>query len=448
MIAQWFKKWWKHANQADLPRIYTQKEHGITRDSISPGARRVCEVLHKNGFSAFVVGGAVRDLLLNRTPKDFDVATNATPEEVRRAFKNARIIGRRFKIVHVLMNHETIEVTTFRAKGEGHTTDEGRLLSDNRFGSQEEDAARRDFTVNALYYDPLKETVMDYFNGVADLKNKKLVVIGKPVDRFREDPVRMLRAVRLSAKLQMEIEQSSAQPIFKMAKLLENEPPARLFDETVKVFTCGQSLKCLRQLREFGLASGVLPLLDAVLTHAEGKKFIRLALGNTDRRVLQGKGISTGFLFATLLWQETRSLWEEYKKEDNLINALHRAADEVLEKRAEKLAVPRRILGDVRDIWALQPRFEKRVKSRAYKLLAQSRFRAAFDFLGLRAQTGEVPQELWQWWEDFQYADEATRAQMLQALEIHFPLHKKRRRFRKKPQREPSSTVTDDFFSK
>lgn len=442
VIVQWVKKWWKNANQADLPKIYTSKEHSISRDSISSAARRVCEVLHKNGFSAFVVGGAVRDLLLNRTPKDFDVATNATPEEVRRAFKNARIIGRRFKIVHVVMNHETIEVTTFRAKAEGHTTDEGRLLSDNRFGSQQEDAARRDFTVNALYYDPLTETLTDYFNGVLDLKNKKLVTIGNPADRFREDPVRMLRAVRLSAKLQMEIETKSAQLILKMMNLLENEPPARLFDETVKVFTCGQSLKCLRQLREFGLAKSVLPLLDVVLAHAEGKKFIRLALGNTDRRVLQGKGISTGFLFATLLWQEARALWEEYKKEDNLINALNRAMDEVLEKRAEKLAVPRRVLGDVRDIWALQPRFEKRVKGRAHKLLAQARFRAAFDFLGLRAQTGEVPQELWQWWEDFQYADDSVRAQMLEDLEGQHPQRKRRRRFRKRTRESHSSTVT------
>lgn len=413
-------------------KVYSPREHGITRDSISPGARRVCEILRKNHFEAFVVGGAVRDLLLNIPPKDFDVATNATPDEVCDCFQRARKIGRRFKIVHVAMNHETIEVTTFRAKGQGRTTDEGRLMSDNQFGNQKEDATRRDFTVNALYYDPVNETITDYFDGVSDLKNRQIVAIGEPIERYREDPVRMLRAVRLSAKLQMTIAKDTAAPIFEMAKLLENEPPARLFDETVKVFTCGQSLKCLRQLREFRLDKGLLPLLDAVIAYPEGRKFIRLSLGNTDRRIAQGKGISTGFLFATLLWQQVRERWERLKESAPLVEALNAAMDEVLENRASKFAVPRRILGDVRDIWALQPRFEKRQARRAYNLLAQSRFRAAFDFLSLRQQVGEVSEELVRWWDDFQYADEKTRARMLADLPASARGIKKRRRLKQK----------------
>lgn len=415
-------------------QIYSLKEHGIARDFISPGARRVCEILRKNKFEAFVVGGAVRDLLLNISPKDFDIATNATPDEVCDCFQRARKIGRRFKIVHVVMNHETIEVTTFRTKGHGRTTHEGRLMNDNQFGNQKEDAARRDFTVNALYYDPVSETLIDYFHGVEDLKNRQIVTIGEPAVRYREDPVRMLRAVRLSAKLHMTIAKGSASPIFEMANLLENEPPARLFDETVKIFTCGQSLKCLRLLREFRLDKGLLPLLDAVVAYPQGRKFIRLALGNTDRRIAQGKGISTGFLFATLLWQEVRERWEHLSSQMHGVEALRVAMQEVLENRAQHLAVPRRILGDVRDIWALQPRFEKRTARRAYNLLAQSRFRAAFDFLSLRCQMGEVSEELMQWWDDFQYADEKTRTKMLADLPSHVREKKYRQRRKKKSQ--------------
>lgn len=433
MIGNWLKNWWANGKKNNAPIIYSKKKHGIGKDSISPAAYRICEILHQNGFEAFVVGGAVRDLLLHRQPKDFDVATNATPDELRKIFERSRIIGRRFKIVHVLLHHETIEVTTFRAKSKARTTDEGRLINDNQFGTQQEDATRRDFTVNALYFDPLQETITDYFNGVSDLKNKKLVVIGHAQERFREDPVRMLRAVRLSAKLQMDIEEKSARLIVQMADLLKNEPPARLFDETVKIFTCGQSLKCLRALRQFQLDKGLLPLLDAVIAYPNGRKFIRLALGNSDRRIAQGKGISAGFLFATLLWQEVRFLWENDQQEENKIQALNRAIEEVLEKRAVMLAVPRRILGDVRDIWALQPRFEKRQKNRAYKLLAQSRFRAAFDFLSLRQQVGEVSEELVCWWEDFQFSDDSTRAQMLADLAPVQKGNKKRRRKKKKP---------------
>ena len=288
------------------PAVIPVANHGITRDRVSSGSRRVCETLQSHGHKAFVVGGAVRDLLIGADPKDFDVATDATPEQIRRYFRRSRIIGRRFQIVHVMMGQETLEVTTFRGTlGDDVKTDEhGRVLHDNVFGSQAEDAARRDFTANALYYDPATEAVVDYHHGVADLKQKTLRVIGEPRKRYREDPVRMLRAVRLAAKLGLIIDPAARKPIREMAELLENVPPARLFDEMLKLLTSGYSVQCLTQVREEGLHHGLLPLLDVILEQPLGEKFVMLSLASTDARVKQGKPISPGFLFATLLWHE------------------------------------------------------------------------------------------------------------------------------------------------
>ena len=295
------------------PAVIPVSSHGITRDRISSGSRRVCETLQEQGYKAYVVGGAVRDLLIGAEPKDFDVATNATPEEVRRAFRRSRIIGRRFQIVHVMMGHETIEVTTFRGTlGEDTKKDEhGRVLRDNVFGTQDEDAARRDFTVNALYYDPVTEAVIDYHHGVGDLKQKTLRMIGDPRARYREDPVRMLRAVRLAAKLGLIIDPEARKPIREMADLLENVPAARLFDEMLKLLISGHAVECITQLRDEGLHHGLLPLLDVILEQPLGERFVMLALASTDDRVLKGKGTSPGFLFATLLWHEVLAHWEQ-----------------------------------------------------------------------------------------------------------------------------------------
>ncbi|MFZ2269808.1 MAG: polynucleotide adenylyltransferase PcnB [Azonexus sp.] len=415
------------------PAVIPVSTHGITRDRLSPGSRRVCETLQGHGFKAYVVGGAVRDLLIGADPKDFDIATDATPEEVRRAFRRSRIIGRRFQIVHVMMGQETLEVTTFRGTLDEKTkTDEhGRVLHDNVFGSHAEDAARRDFTANALYYDPATEAVIDYHHGVGDLKQKTLRMIGEPRTRYREDPVRMLRAVRLAAKLGLLIDPEAKKPIREMAVLLENVPAARLFDEMLKLLTSGHSVKCITQLRDEGLHHGLLPLLDVILEQPMGEKFVMASLANTDARIRQNKGVSPGFLFATLLWHEVLAHWEKLKtKGDAKFPALYQAMDEVLDVQGEKLAITRRIAGDIKDIWSLQPRFEARAGKRPYALLEQPRFRAGYDFLLLRAESGEVEMELADWWTRFQSVEGDERAEMLQPEQA---ADKKRRRRRKKP---------------
>jgi poly(A) polymerase len=406
------------------------------------------ETLQEHGYLAYVVGGAVRDLLAGFTPKDYDVATNATPEQVRHCFRRSRIIGRRFQIVHVLMGSETIEVTTFRGhhseadkslakntthhNSKAHTDAQGRVLRDNVFGNQMEDAARRDFTVNALYYDPVSETIIDYHHGVADIKAKTLRMIGDPPTRYREDPVRMLRVVRLSAKLGLTIEPATARPIREMSELIGNVPPSRLFDEMLKLLTSGYAVKCVTQLRAEGLHHGLLPLLDVILEQPLGERFVMLALESTDRRVRENKPISPGFLFATLLWHEVLAKWAAIQaRGERGIPALFLAMDEVLDVQAEKLAITRRIAGDIKDIWALQPRFEQRSGKRPYGVLEQPRFKAGYDFLLLRGESGEIDSEISEWWTDFLDANDDARAAML--LPQQPGEAKKRRRRKRKP---------------
>jgi poly(A) polymerase len=351
------------ANRRSLP--WPSTACSVTTSVVAANAPS--QPCRKTATRPIIVGGAVRDLLAGLTPKDFDVATNATPEQVRHCFRRSRIIGRRFQIVHVNMGAETIEVTTFRGHhgeqggNKAQTDEQGRVLRDNVFGSQAEDAARRDFTVNALYYDPTSETIVDYHHGVADLQQKTLRMIGDPKTRYREDPVRMLRAVRLAAKLSLSIDPEARRPIREMGSLIENVPPSRLFDEMLKLLTSGHAVRCVTRLREEGLHHGLLPLLDVILDQALGERFVMLALETTDRRVREGRPISPGFLFATLLWHEVLAKWEPLKASgEPAIPALFVAMDEVLDVQAEKLAITRRIAGDIKDIWALQPRFEQR----------------------------------------------------------------------------------------
>ena len=430
------------ANSGDATVIGVNK-HGIRRDAVSSGSLRTVETLQQQGFKAYVVGGAVRDLIAGRKPKDFDVATNATPEQVRNCFRRSRIIGRRFQIVHVLMGAETIEVTTFRGHHDqqsshrAQTDSQGRVLRDNVFGSEKDDAMRRDFTVNALYYDPVAQTVVDYHQGLADLGNKTLRMIGSPATRYREDPVRMLRAVRLAAKLDFAIAPDTQQPIGELASLIENVPPSRLFDEMLKLLTSGHALKCLQRLRAEGLHHGLLPLLDVILEQPRGERFITLALENTDRRVREGRPISPGFLFATLLWHQVLTRWDTLKAAgERAIPALYQAMDEVLDAQADKLAITRRVAGDIKDIWALQPRFEQRSGKRPHGLLEQPRFKAGLDFLLMRGEAGEVDAALGQWWSDFLAADGATRTAMLLPQTADAP--KKRRRRKRKPAASPT----------
>ncbi len=393
-------------------------QHGIRRAHVSPGARRVCETLQQAGFMAYVVGGAVRDLIAGIEPKDYDVATNATPEQVRGVFRRSRLIGRRFQIVHVMQGAETLEVSTFRAAHDADTLKDahGRVLRDNVWGSMEEDAARRDFTINALYYDPTAEVVLDYHHGVQDLQRKTLRMIGDPRARYREDPVRMLRAVRFAAKLDLRLDPKVQAPIREMAELMDNVPVARLFDEMLKLLFSGHAVECVKRLRDEGLHHGLLPLLDVILDQPLGEKFVMLSLANTDERVRADKPVSPGFLFATLLWHEVLANWGKRKEAGELvIPGLYAAMDEVLNIQGEKLAITRRIAGDVTEIWALQPRFDKRAGRAPFRLIEQARFRAAYDFLVLRAESGEIPRELADWWTEFQDASADRRETMLVA---------------------------------
>ncbi len=425
------------------PVVIPVKTHGIRRDMLSRGADRVCDDLERAGYQAFVVGGAVRDLLLGRDPKDFDIATNATPEQVRRCCRRSRIIGRRFQIVHVMVGQELIEVTTFRALHDDDTATDahGRVLRDNTFGAQSEDAARRDFTVNALYYDPYDETIHDYHHGYADLNAGKLRMIGDPEVRYREDPVRMLRAVRLGAKLGLEIDAATRKPIRAMAPLLDHVPPARLFDEMLKLLTCGDALACLKRLRAEGLHHGVLPLLDVILEQPLGERFVEQALTNTDQRIRDGKSVSPGFLFAALLWHEVLAHWNKRKAAGEIaIPALFAAMSDVLDRQAEKLAITKRLVGDIKEIWSLQPRFEQRSGKRPFGLLGHPRFRAGYDFMLLRAQAGEIGLELGDWWTKFQASDDAIQASLIAgAPKDNAPPAKKRRR--RSPNRRRSQSA-------
>jgi poly(A) polymerase len=416
-----------------------RERHGLARESLTPAAAKACAVLREAGFQAYVVGGAVRDLLLGIEPKDFDVATDARPEQVKPLFRRAIIIGRRFRLVHVMIGAETVEVSTFRAATpevagdaeNGHQRDEhGRVLRDNVFGTQEEDARRRDFTVNALYYDPATEEVVDFHGGLADLKKRVMRVIGDPETRYREDPVRMLRAVRLAAKLGLTLDAATREPIREMADLMERVPPARLFDEMLKLLLSGHASACLRQLRAVGLHQGLLPLLDVILEQPLGERFVTLALAQTDERVLGGRPVSPAFLFAALLWHEVLAASKARQaRGERPVPALESAMDEVLEVQCESLAITRKLTATMREVWAMQPRFENRSGSRAFRLLEAPRFRMAYDFLALRAASGEVPAELEAWWRGFQGADADARTAML--LPDTGPRKRRRRRRRK-----------------
>ncbi|OFZ72454.1 MAG: poly(A) polymerase [Betaproteobacteria bacterium RBG_16_64_9] len=416
------------------PVIIPRSEHGIGRDRLSHGSRRTCETLQNAGYQAYVVGGAVRDLLLGLQPEDFDVATNALPEDVRRLFRRSRLIGRRFKIAHVMFGDETVEVSTFRSGGAEDKDEHGRVLRDNEYGTIEQDAARRDFTVNALYYDPSNEAFLDFHQGLKDLRRKIVRIIGDPRLRYREDPVRMLRAARFAAKLQFKIDQHTGAPIAEMADLLGNVPAARLFDEMLKLLLSGHAGPTLHQLRDEGLHHGLLPLLDVILEQPLGERFVNLALEQTDARVRAGKFVSPAFLFAALLWHQVLAAWRTTREKGiNPVPALHQAMDAVLDKQTDKLAIPRRFTAVMKEIWILQPRFEQRSGKRPFSLLHQERFRAGFDFLALRAQSGEVDNEVHEWWQRFQHAPpEEQHAMLLQPAAGERTTHRRRRRRKKR----------------
>ncbi|SER29399.1 poly(A) polymerase [Nitrosomonas sp. Nm51] len=446
MIRKFFNQVFKrnaitHTADAQL-RIIPSGKHGINRNLISPCALKVAHGLQKASFSAYIVGGAVRDLLLELKPKDFDIATSATPEQARALFRRSRIIGRRFRLLHVMCGNDTVEVSTFRgplpddnavSKIKNYIDQHGRLLRDNVFGSQEEDAVRRDFTLNALFYDPFSEEIHDYLDGYADLKAKTLRIIGDPVTRYREDPVRMLRAVRLAAKLDMQIDPSTAEPIGDLAPLLQNVPPARLFDEMLKLLLSGHALPCVVDLRQRGLHHGLLPMLDVILEQPLGERFITLALKNTDERIQQNKHVSPAFLFAALLWHEVLAAWNSYKNSgEQSLTALYQAIDDVLSSQQKNIAIPRRFCSAITEIWSMQPRFESLVGRKPLRLVSHPRFRAAYDFMLLRNESGEMDPELATWWKRFVAADPDNREKLI-------PKPASTRKRKKRTRRKPAS---------
>ena len=371
------------------PRIIGRDEHGIDRRLVSLEAMRTVRNLQRAGYEAYVVGGAVRDLLLGVTPKDFDVVTDATPEQVKRCQKRAIIIGKRFRLVHVMFGREKIECSTFRAlEGAGVRKDKfGRVISDNVFGEMWEDAARRDFTINALYYNPTTEELIDYHNGMRDILDGVVRMIGDPEDRY---------------------------PISRLAPLLANVPEARLFDEAVKLLTCGRAIDCTEKLRQLGLYRNVIPLLEVALKEQKGERFLMLAMKRTDERIAIGKKVSPSFLFATLLWPLTyRHFEERISRGESQIQAMIEAGRYVLDKQCEKLAIQKRFVEDILTIWVLQIKLLRRGTKSAMGLLNIPKFRAGYDFMLLRSQLEYVDPAIVNWWTKFQEVDEATRLEMI-----------------------------------
>jgi poly(A) polymerase len=400
------------------PRIIPRSEHAISRANISSNALKVLYRLKGAGYDAFLVGGGVRDMLLGREPKDFDIATNARPEEVKKLFRNCMLIGRRFRLAHVRFEKEIIEVATFRAQGDGASDDEartenGRILRDNVYGTLEEDAWRRDFTVNALYYNIQDFSVVDYVDGMADLQSGMLRLIGDPRQRYHEDPVRMLRAVRFAAKLGFRIHPDSEAPIFELAHLLEDIPSARLFDEILKLFLGGCAVQSFELLRHYGLFAYLFPQTEACLAQErEGFPLTLLirALQNTDARIAEGKPVTPAFLYAALLWEPLRQAMAGQEAEAmGEIQALQQAAYAVEGQQLARTALPKRFGVPMREIWTLQIRLRRTTGLRPLRLVEHPRFRAAYDFMLLRRDAGEEIGDLCQWWTEFQGLDDNER---------------------------------------
>jgi len=405
------------------PVVIARSRHTITRANISPNALKVLYRLKDADYQGYLVGGGVRDLLLGREPKDFDIATDAHPEDIRRLFRNCRLIGRRFRLAHVLFGREVIEVATFRAlqevaqdsNGERHIDDEGRIVRDNVYGTLAEDAFRRDFTVNALYYNIKDFSVIDYVGGMDDLNAGVLRLIGDPETRYREDPVRMLRAVRFATKLGFRLHPDTERPVKEMAPLLGDIPPARLFDEMLKLFMGGYALANFEALRHYNLFELLFPLTEQALTHEEEHfplTLISHGMENTDRRIEEDKPVTPAFLFAVFLWQPVRERARQLEAEgQHPAQALQHASSQIIAEQASVMAMPRRYSLPMREIWMLQLRLERKGGRRSMRVLSHPRFRAAYDFLLLRGEAGEVPVELGQWWTDFQEKHPEQREQ-------------------------------------
>ncbi|WP_404936353.1 polynucleotide adenylyltransferase PcnB [Pseudoalteromonas sp. SG43-6] len=437
----------EHTQVSAQPLIVGRNEHGISRKQFSPNAIKVLYRLKDGGFDAYLVGGCIRDILLGQQPKDFDVVTNATPDQVKKLFRNCRLIGRRFRLAHIVFGREIIEVATMRGHHEApedknqisQSSDQGQLLRDNVFGSIEEDAERRDFSINALYYSINDFSIHDYANGLAAINARQIEMIGDPATRYREDPVRMLRAVRFATKLDMSIAPATEQPLNELASLLDNIPAARLFEETLKLFLNGKAEANFLMLRKYGLFKSLFPALDSILdSNPDGLEFalIQQMFRNTDERINAEKKVTPAFIFAALLWfpllQITKALQEQEQLSE--YDAFAQGMNKVLSDNAQHIAVPKRFTLGARDIWHIQHRLDKRSGQRAYRLTQQPRFKAAYDFLLLRVQAGEKQhQQLVNWWTDYLKQDIDGQKELVKALGTQGATKGRRRTRRRSP---------------
>lgn len=424
-------------------RIIPRDAHSLSRSQLSQNSLKVLYRLRDAGYQSYLVGGGVRDGLLGKKPKDFDIATDASPEQVRQLFRNCRLIGRRFRLAHILFGRDIIEVATFRANHDagdgGSVSDDGRILRDNVYGTIEEDAVRRDFTVNALYYNIDGFSIVDYVDGLSDLNKKVLRLIGDPETRYAEDPVRILRAVRFAAKLDFTIAPETAEPIEKMATMLEDIPPARLFEEVVKLFQSGHGEASFRLLREYDLLQYLLPAADEVLKEGDSfyEKLFIASLINTDKRIVAGKPVTPAFLFAVFLWPDVWRGAQEYESNgEPPVPAIQAASADALQEQALFTAIPKRFSFAMREIWSLQPRLCHYQGRRALRLLEHERFRAGYDFLCLRAQIEPELETVAKWWTEIQ--EQAPEKQMATARKSASSDVRRRRR-RRPRKRSPSS---------
>jgi poly(A) polymerase len=430
-----------------VPEIHSREHHDISRRDMSRSALNVLYGLNKGGFEAYLVGGCLRDILNGVTPKDFDVVTNATPEEVQKLFRRARVIGRRFKIVHVYFGQEVIEVATFRALSEPDEREEsehGMILRDNIYGTIEEDALRRDFTLNALYYNIANFALYDFMGSLDDIRERRIRIIGDPERRYREDPVRMLRAARFAAKMQFELEPETEKPIHQLGLSLHQVPAPRMFDEVLKLFLTGHARASMRSLQQLGLLEILIPEAGKHLHDADigpiWQKLIERACINTDKRIADNRPVTPAFLFAVLLWPAVVARTEKHMEHDMPFPpARQRAAGQVIHNQNEITAIPKRFTQVIREIWDMQLRLDRRHGRHAEALVADTRFRAGYDFLLLREQAGEIEPGLGDWWTRYQELDEHGRMEMVRQLgKAASPVKKKRRR-RRKPAAEGSA---------
>ncbi|OGV40939.1 MAG: poly(A) polymerase [Legionellales bacterium RIFCSPHIGHO2_12_FULL_42_9] len=408
----------------DASYIIPRSQHNVSKTNINVNALKVLNRINSSGFKAYLVGGSVRDLLLGKRPKDFDVATNATPNQIKKLFRNARIIGRRFKLVHILYGREVIEVATFRGNDEIEsanqiTNESGMLVRDNVYGTLEDDVWRRDFTINSLYYNLEDSSIIDFTGGVNDVRQGVVRLLGNALTRYQEDPVRMLRAVRFSAKLHFTLAPETAAPIKTLSPLLENISSSRLFDEITKLSQCGEVERAFHLMMEHGLFACLFKQTDRLLnSDYPVKALLGMALESTDTRIRNNKPITPAFIFAVLLWFPLKVRAIELQNTENSppLAALERAMTDVIVLQNQVVTVPKRFTQMMREIWLLQFRFQKRTGNRAYNLLAHPRFRAAYDFLILRSLVNDETKALAEWWTIFQDVPEEKQKNMIDKL--------------------------------